>query len=218
MTYSNTHRRQKTQDLVLLSLFTAIIFVLTFTPIGMIDLPVIKATILHVPVIVASLLLGPKKGAFLGGVFGFSSLLKNTLIPNLSSFVFSPIIPLPGQNYGSPLALVIAFVPRILVGVLPWFVFRFITKLAKNPGKTLQVVSAGIAAAVGAFTNTILVMGLIGLLFGNAYSAAQNIPADALFGFIGGIILANGVPEAIAAVVLVPALYLPLSKIVKQSS
>ncbi len=218
MNYSNIHRRQKTQDLVLLSLFTAIIFVLAFTPIGMIDLPIIKATILHVPVIIASLLLGPKKGAFLGGVFGFSSLLKNTLIPNLSSFVFSPFIPMPGENYGSPLALVICFVPRILVGVLPWFVFRFLCNLSKTPNKTFQIASAGIAAAVGAFTNTGLVMGMIGILFGNAYSAANNIPVDALFAFIGGIVLANGVPEAIAAVVLVPALYLPLSKIVKQSA
>ena len=73
---SHAAQRQQIQSMVLVAMFTAIIFLLAFTPIGMIDLPIIKATILHVPVIIASLLLGPKKGAFLGGVFGFSSLLK----------------------------------------------------------------------------------------------------------------------------------------------
>ena len=106
----------RVQALVVLAMFTAILFLLTFTPIGMIDLPIIKATVLHVPVIIGALLLGPKKGAFLGGMFGLASLLKNTLVPNLSSFAFSPLIPVPGLDRGSPWALVVCFVPRILVG------------------------------------------------------------------------------------------------------
>ncbi len=215
---SHAAQRQQIQSMVLVAMFTAIIFLLAFTPIGMIDLPIIKATILHVPVIIASLLLGPKKGAFLGGVFGFSSLLKNTLIPNLSSFVFTPFIPLPGSNNGSLLALVVCFIPRILTGVLPWFVYRFIRILLKKDSQSPQPIAAGIAAIVGAFTNTFLVMGLIGVLFSSSYSAAQGIPTEALFGFISSIILANGIPEAIAAAVLVPVVYLPLATILKHQS
>ena len=116
----NTHtpraqQHRQVQSLAVLAMFTAILFLLTFTPIGMIDLPIIKATVLHVPVIIGALLLGPKKGAFLGGMFGLASLLKNTLVPNLSSFAFSPLIPVPGLDRGSPWALVVCFVPRILV-------------------------------------------------------------------------------------------------------
>ena len=69
----NTHtpraqQHRQVQSLAVLAMFTAILFLLTFTPIGMIDLPIIKATVLHVPVIIGALLLGPKKGAFLGGM------------------------------------------------------------------------------------------------------------------------------------------------------
>ena len=48
----NTHtpraqQHRQVQSLAVLAMFTAILFLLTFTPIGMIDLPIIKATVLH---------------------------------------------------------------------------------------------------------------------------------------------------------------------------
>ena len=54
------------RDFVLLALFTAIIFVLGMTPLGMIPLGLIKATSVHIPVIIGALVLGPKYGAVLG--------------------------------------------------------------------------------------------------------------------------------------------------------
>ena len=42
--------------MVILAMFVAIILIMAFTPVGLIDLPLIKATILHVPVIVIALL------------------------------------------------------------------------------------------------------------------------------------------------------------------
>lgn len=144
----NTHtpraqQHRQVQSLAVLAMFTAILFLLTFTPIGMIDLPIIKATVLHVPVIIGALLLGPKKGAFLGGMFGLASLLKNTLVPNLSSFAFSPLIPVPGLDRGSPWALVVCFVPRILVGVTPWLVYTLLQALSRRRGSVLQAGSMG---------------------------------------------------------------------------
>ena len=208
----NTHtpraqQHRQVQSLAVLAMFTAILFLLTFTPIGMIDLPIIKATVLHVPVIIGALLLGPKKGAFLGGMFGLASLLKNTLVPNLSSFAFSPLIPVPG--------LVVCFVPRILVGVTPWLVYTLLQALSRRRGSVLQAGSMALSAVVGAFTNTALVMGLIALLFRDAYAAAQGIPAEAVLGFILGIVAANGVPEAIVAAILVPAVCIPMGKALK---
>ena len=52
-------RNEKVKDQVILALFTAIVLLLAFTPFGLIDLPIIKATILHVPVIIGSVVLGP---------------------------------------------------------------------------------------------------------------------------------------------------------------
>ena len=75
------------------ALFTAIIVVMAFTPLGFIPLVVINATIIHIPVILGAIFCGPKKGAFLGFVFGLTSFIKNTLMPtSMSAFVFSPIL------------------------------------------------------------------------------------------------------------------------------
>ena len=208
-------RTRQVQSLAILAMFTAVIFLLTFTPLGLIDLPVIKATALHVPVIIGSILLGPRKGAFLGGMFGLASLMKNTLVPNLSSFVFSPFIPVHGLDRGSPWALFVCFVPRILVGVSPWLVYALFKHLPGKHNAGVQTVSLVIAAVVGALTNTALVMGSIGVIFTEAYAAAQGIPADAVLGFILGIVAANGVPEAIVAAVITPAVCVPMVRALK---
>ena len=204
-TQTRAQRTRQVQSLAILAMFTAIIFLLTFTPLGLIDLPVIKATVLHVPVIIGSILLGPKKGAFLGGMFGLASLLKNTLVPGLSSFVFTPLIPAPGLDRGSPWALFICFVPRILVGVFAYYVFALCQKLMKKSTKG-EFLSLALGALVGSFTNTILVMGSIFVIFKDAYAAIKGIPADAVMGAILAVVGANGVPEAVAAIVLTVAI------------
>ena len=202
---------QKLQGLVLTALFTALLLVMGFTPLGLIDLPILKATILHVPVIIGSVLLGPKKGAFLGAVFGAISLWKNTMAPSLLSFAFSPFVPLPGSARGSLWALVICFVPRILTGVAPWFVFMGASKLTRGKawGRGAGYVLAG---AAGAVVNTALVMGTMGLVLGEAFAAAQGIPQGLVGGAVWGIVLANGVPEALAAAVLCGAVCMGLDR------
>lgn len=86
-------RNNKTAELVLTALFAAIIIIMAFTPLGYIPLVVINATIIHIPVILGSLFCGPKKGGFLGFIFGLTSFIKNTVMPtSLSAFVFSPVL------------------------------------------------------------------------------------------------------------------------------
>ena len=64
-------RNQKTYEMVLTALFAAIIVIMAFTPFGYIPLGVINATIIHIPVILGALFLGPKIGASLGFIFHF---------------------------------------------------------------------------------------------------------------------------------------------------
>ena len=86
-----TTSMSKTKGLVQMAIFAALIVVLAFTPfIGYIPLGFTRATIIHIPVIMGSLMLGPKKGAALGGVFGLTSFINNTINPTLTSFVFTP--------------------------------------------------------------------------------------------------------------------------------
>lgn len=201
--------------LVLLSLFTAIIILMACTPIGLIDLPFIKATILHIPVIIGAILLGPKQGAFLGGVFGLTSIIKNTMVPGVLSFTFSPLVPVPGTDHGSLWAIVISLLPRILIGPVAWAVYRGIVKLFHKVkgGQVAGMVAAGI---VGAFVNTALVMSMIFFLFKDAYATANNLAIDAVLAAILGVVATNGIPEMIAAAVLVPAITLPLSIALKR--
>ena len=212
---SRDSRSAAIRSMILLALFMAIIILMAFTPIGYIDLPIIKATLIHVPVIVGSVLLGPRKGAFLGFVFGATSVIKNTMMPSALSFAFSPVIPVPGLDRGSPWALVICFVPRILVGVTPWLIYRLCDVITRRTGVLGQGVALVLAGCVGAMTNTVLVMGTIYMVFRDAYAAVQNVPVDAVLGVVLGVVATNGVMETIVAAVLTTALCIPLMRVLK---
>ena len=202
----------KTQNMVKLALFAGIIVVLSMTPLGYIPLGVIKATTIHIPVILGSILLGWKAGAVLGGIFGLTSLVVNTITPSLTSFVFTPFYSLDGSG-GSLWSLVVCFVPRILVGILPYFIYRSIQKLHGS-----DIVSLGIAGFLGSMTNTLLVMNLIYLLFGERWGAAKQISSDLIYKTILGVIAANGIPEAIIAAVITAAVGKVLIKVLRMSS
>ncbi len=202
---------KKTFDMIITALFTAIIIMMAFVPyLGYINLVVIKATLIHVPVIIGSILLGPKKGAFLGFVFGCTSLINNTFNPSLLSFAFSPFYSV-GEVGGNFWSIVICFVPRILVGVVPYFVYKGIRKLLKEK-KGSDWVAIPFASAAGALTNTLLVMNLIYFCFSDEFASAKQIALDAVYGVILTIIATNGIPEAIVAVVLATAVCKALIK------
>ncbi len=202
------------RSIALLSIFVAIILILTFTPIGFLNLVVIKATIIHIPVIIGSILFGPKKGAVLGFFSGLAALGQYD-DPKPAFFRIFSFIPVPGLEHGSLWALVICFIPRILVGIVPYYVYQLFQKLSRNAKNTLRPLSLVLAGIFGAFTNTILVMGLIFVLFRNAYAVAKEIPANAVLGVVLGVVGTNGVPEAIVAAVVTPVVCLPLLKLLR---
>lgn len=201
-TKQQSGRRPQTLGMVQAALFAALIIIMAFTPfLGYIPLGFTRATIIHIPVIIGSILLGPKKGAVLGTVFGLTSFINNTMNPTVTSFVFTPFYSL-GEIHGGIGSVIICFVPRILVGVLPYFVYRGLSKLwrQKKQGMLFALGAAGLA---GSLTNTLLVMNLIYFFFKDAYAAANDIASNAVYGFILSIIGINGVPEAIVAAVIV---------------
>lgn len=205
-------RSEKTLGIVQLALFSAIIFIMSFTPyLGYIPLGFMNATIIHIPVILGALYLGPKKGAILGSVFGLTSLLNNTLNPNLTSFVFSPFYNI-GEINGGIRSLIICFIPRILTGIVPYYVYRYINKVM-NYKKRSNIVALVIAGICGSLTNTLLVMNGIYFLFGTSYSNARNIATDSLYKVILTVIATNGIPEAVVAGVLISAIGKVLLKV-----
>lgn len=158
---------------------------------GYIPLVVINATIIHIPVIIGSLFCGPKKGAFLGFVFGFTSCLKATIVGGtLSSFVFSPVLAasLVGTS-GIFKSLFIAFVPRILVGVIPYFVYIGIKKVLASEKKNLWgtvlnvlmsvFLAFGVYAFLGKMSESLSQAAALGI--GIAVGAVVFIVVEAVF-------------------------------------
>ena len=206
------NRKNSTTRLVVTALFCGIILLLNFTPIGYIQLPLIKATIIHVPVIIGAILLGPRIGAGLGFVFGLTSLYNNTFAPTLLSFAFSPAIPVPGTSNGSWEALLITFIPRILVGVIPDYFYQLMKAVFHGKRDFLSLSLSGL---IGSMTNTILVMNLIYFLFRDAYGKVSKIPVSAVYNAVLAVIVTNGIPEAVIAAVLTAAVCKALKKFMR---
>lgn len=198
-------RNKKTSNMVLCAIIIAIILMLAFTPgLGYIPLGAIRITTIHIPVIIGGILLGPKYGAILGGVFGFTSFINNTFSPVITSFVFTPFYSL-GDGKGNLLSLVICFVPRILIGVTSYYTYLGMEKLLKKY-KGHSSISLAVAGIVGSLTNTILVMNMIYVFFGKQYANATGRAIETLYGAIMVIVGVNGVPEAIGAAVITLAI------------
>ena len=131
------NKANPTAQLALLIATMVVIEVLSQTIFAAFALP-IKPTLTHIPVIIASIVYGPKIGAYLGGFMGIMSIVRNTIVYTVGSYLFSPFV--EGGTWASA---VIAIVPRILIGIFPYFIY----KLLQN---RLGLMLSGV---LGAFTN-----------------------------------------------------------------
>lgn len=189
-------KERNVKDFTLTAMFLAIMIILAVTPLGFIPIGPINATTMHIPVIIASIVLGPRIGAGLGAIFGVISLARATVVITPMSFVFSPFIANPLTNHGDWRAVIVAIVPRILIGVVPYFVYKGLHRLLKEKVRPVSLFVAGLA---GSMTNTILVMNLIFFFFKDSYADVLQVTANAVYGVILGIIFGSGLVEAIVA-------------------
>lgn len=183
--------------MVQLALLTGLMIVMAFTPLGYIPLPFMNATTMHIPVIVGACVLGVKAGAFLGTVFGITSVIKATIQPNITSFVFTPFYSFSPEFQGGLASLLVAILPRILIGVVSALIFKAV--LSKTKKENAAFITAGFT---GSLVNTVGVMSLIYIFFGEQYARAGGSNPDLLYQVILGVIGLNGVPEAVIAAVL----------------
>lgn len=202
-------KKQDTRWMVSVALMAAIVIVLANTPLGMIQLPIIKATTVHIPVIIGAILLGPKAGAILGFVFGMCSMLSNTMAPTLLSFAFSPFLSTTGIP-GALKAIWVSVGCRMLIGIAAGWLWILFSKLKAN-----QTIALPIVGFIGSMVNTVAVMVSIYFLFAQQYAQAKEVAITAVWGLIMGTITASGIPEAVAAAVLVLALGKVLLKVFK---
>ncbi|GAW63878.1 hypothetical protein FC65_GL000716 [Ligilactobacillus acidipiscis DSM 15836] len=179
---------------VLYALFTAIIIVQNFVPfLGYIPIGPLNLTIIHVTVIIAALTLGPSGGAIVGGIWGGITFVR--------AFVW-PTSPLAAIVFVNPLVSVL---PRILIGVVAGYVFRWLTHKMRQ-----QYLALGIAGLLGSLTNTFLVLGQIYLFYNGHSQALYQIDTKAMMPYLLGVIATNGIPEAIIAAIVAPLIAKPL--------
>ena len=190
-------KKKNTRWLVQVALMAAIVVVLANTPLGMIQLPIVKATTVHIPVILGAILLGPLAGSILGAVFGICSLISNTIAPTLLSFAFSPFMSTTGLT-GALKALWISVGCRILIGLAAGLVWKLLMALCMK-----DLIALPLVGFIGSMVNTAAVMGSIYFLLAAEYAAAKNVGITAVFGLVMGTVTASGIPEALAAAVLV---------------
>lgn len=159
------------------------------------------AFLMFIPTIVTSIVYGPKLGALMGFLAGLSTLVRAYVAP-LSAFDYF---------FQNPL---VAILPRIFIGITPYLVYVGINKRLKFKGA--ENVSAVIAGAIGAITNTILVITALYFIYStsivNMYTEAGFEIANSVVGFllvIGGF---NGVIEAATAAILTAPIVLIYKK------
>lgn len=194
-------KKNKIKNLTYLSLLIAIEIAMVSIPfLGFIPIGPLKATTLHIPVIIAGIVLGKKNGAILGLVFGLSSMIINTIQPSPVSFVFSPFLS------GNILSAVIAIVPRVLIGYVAGVLYEFINKY----NQSIAIISGSL---IGALTNTVLVLGGIYLLFKDQYAAAIGQSIESLLPYFIGIITTQSILEAVIGCIIIYAVSKALLRI-----
>ena len=163
--------QDRTRKIVITGILGAIAIFLGLTRWGFIPwLSGASLTIMHVPVIIGAVLEGPVVGLIIGLIFGIFSMIQAAVAPNGPTDLW----------FTNPL---LAVLPRLFIGPLAW--------LAWNALKRWPVAGMVAAGLVGSITNTVLVLGMIGVL--------GLVPWAAL----GPIMAANGIPEAVLSAVLV---------------
>ncbi len=163
--------QNRTRKIVITGVLSAVSIFLGITRLGFIPwLSGASLTIMQVPVILGAVLEGPIVGLAIGLVFGIFSLIQAAVAPTGPADVW----------FTNPL---LSILPRLFIGPISWLVFESLKRW-----KIPALIVSGIA---GSLSNTILVLGMIGLL---GYLPWVALPP---------IFVANGLPEAAVSAFLV---------------
>ena len=181
------------KKLALIAAFSALIIVLTLTNLGFITFsPVVSITILPIPVILTATLAGLPGGIFAGAVMGIMSLIKAAMSP---SGVLDPL-------FVNPLCSVL---PRMLLGLVAFFVWKFLNLIPKMP----KMVSAAVTGFVATFAHTLMVYGCIFIFKGADMRAALDSLGMAGAGYftVVGVGIVSELFEALASTIVCAAVY-----------
>lgn len=183
------------RQLAIVGMLSGISIFLGVSKLGFIPLPTMKATIMHVPVIIGAIIEGPIVGALIGLIFGIFSMVDAFSNPTITSFLFyNPII---------------AVLPRILIGIGSYYIYHLFN-VKKNS------LSLSVTAICGSLINTCGVLGFAYLFYAEKLSQALNLGSTKAAGiFCATTAITNGIPEAILSAVIVTPIVVSVRKLKK---
>lgn len=182
------NNKEKTTRLVLLGLLSAILFVMSYTPLGYLKIFGIEITFNVIPVAIAAIALGTSGGATVGAVFGLTSFLQCIQGTSLFGATLLGINPV--------FTAILCFLPRILSGLVSGALHK---PLTNKLGKKIPCFITGFASA---FLNTLFFMTVLILLFGKTdYIAGMRGGANILV-FICTFVGINAVFEMLASTLI----------------
>lgn len=190
--------KENTRLLTFTALFIALILLFGSTPLGLIPLGFVNVTILAVPVVIGTIVLGLGPGLILGFCFG--------LVSTLSMFGLTMTAPsglASALAAANPLlAIVMCFAPRLLVPLTTHLTFKALNAAG---GRRAALPAAAI---VGSVTNTVFYLGLM-----LAFYKIVGLDSTKLLAVVAGVGLIAGGSEAVVNALLTTPIVLALWKV-----
>ena len=193
-------KRMDTRRMVLLAMLSGILLIMSFTPLGYLNLGPLAITLNMIPVAIGAIALGPGGGAFLGAVFGITSCLQCVGIGGTSAmgvilFEISPV-----------LTVLQRFATRVLAGWLTGVVYRSLHKVHFRFASYV----AGFGAAL---FNTVFFMSALVLLFGHTQYLQDLIAGRNVLLFMVTFVGVNALLELFSTTVVAGAVCKALEKL-----
>ncbi len=189
-----------------LALLIAIILVMSFTPLGYLQIGPLSMSLLTIPVAIGAITMGPVDGLILGIVFGLTSLFNAMSGASAMGTAMFSINP-----FG---CFVVCVVARALMGVCAGLVYLGLSKVNSNKEK-LNFCLSGLLAA---FFNTLFFMGSLCIFFYSSDYVQGLVTALHVSNPIMFIIVLvgfQGVMEMVLCSIVSTAVCIPLSKFTK---
>lgn len=194
-------KKLTTKQITVLGLMIAILILMSYTPLGYLNIGPLAITFNMIPVAIAAVACGPMGGLIVGAVFGLTSFGQCIGIGGVSAmgatlFSISPV-----------LAFIQRFIPRILDGLLLGYIFKGVRKA------TQKVSGASfVTGFFAAFLNTLFFMIALVLLFGNTEYVQGLIGGKNIIIFVCTFVGVNAVCEVISSTLLTGIIVMALKK------
>ena len=194
-------KKLSTKQITILGLMIAVLILMSYTPLGYLNIGPLAITFNMIPVAIAAIACGPMGGAILGAVFGLTSFGQCIGIGGVSAmgatlFSISPV-----------LAFIQRFIPRLLDGLLLGYIFKGVRKATQKVS-----VASFVTGFFAAFLNTLFFMTALVLLFGNTEYVQGLIGGKNIIIFVCTFVGVNAVCEMISSTLLTGIIVMALKK------